>query len=134
MLMQIAAGFLAAAPDLPSVALAPVIEWCSRGSYWSATEVTAGGYTWMLEAGLAYVPTTRTLHVSGNLSNLGVGYQISLYLPLPYPCVSVDPAPSLPIVNWLDPSYGWFYASILKPPGIPWPEAIEAGAVSLLVQ
>ena len=155
MLMQIAAGFLAAAADPPSAALAPVVdppsaalapvvdppsaafapvvEWCSRGSYWTETQVIVGGSSWTMEAGLSYVPTTSRLLVSGSLTNLGAGYQVSLYLPLPYPCVSVDPAPSIAIVNWVDPTLGWLHASILKPPGIPWPEAMEAGAVVLLI-
>ncbi|HKB14780.1 MAG TPA: hypothetical protein VKF62_01885 [Planctomycetota bacterium] len=134
MLMQLAASFLVASPDPPSATFEPVIEWCSRGSYWSATEVVTGGYAWSMEASLDYVPSPRRIYVSGNLTNLIVGYQISLYLPLNYPCVDFDPSASMPIVNWVDPALGWLHASILKPPGIPWPEAIEAGAVVLVIQ
>ena len=134
MLMQLAFGFLAGAPDPPSPFLAPAIEWCSRPSDWAATEVVTGAYVWTIDVQLDYVPATRTLRIFANLLNGWSGTMVSLYLPLPYPCVSVDPNPSFPIVNWLDPALGWLHASIVKPPGIPWPEAMEAGAVVLLVQ
>lgn len=134
MLMQLAAGFLAAAADPPTATLAPVIEWCARGSSWSATEVVTGGYSWSMQATLTYVPTPRTIYVYASLCNLVVGYRVSLYLPVPYACVALDASTSFPIVDWVDPALGWLHASVVKPPGIPWPEAIEAGAVVLLVQ
>ncbi|HET6201592.1 MAG TPA: hypothetical protein VFI25_02180 [Planctomycetota bacterium] len=136
MLMQLAVTIFWASPHPPPgiPSPGPVIEWCGRASNWADTQVVAGAFYWTLEVSLSYVPASGTLLVFGNLSNGGVGNTVSLYLPLPYPCVQVDPASSIPIVNWADYAFGWLHASVLKPPGVPWPEAMDANAVVLLIQ
>ena len=68
------------------------------------------------------------------LLGLPGGGFLSLYSQVPYPCADSDPTKRIAVVNWLDSSLGWLHAAIEKPAGPTWPEAIEAGLVTLVVQ
>ena len=122
-------------PSAPS----NVFEWCAQPAAWSATHVVSGATVWTVEGGLSYVPSSNpagsgVLWAFGSLGPLPNGGLLSLYLQLPYPCTAADPTTAIPVVNWLDPVLGWIHASIQKPSGPTWPEAIQADLVTLVVQ